>query len=178
MAPRLPLLLLDEPTVGLDPVGTRVLRDELRGCVRRGAAVVIASNDVRELPLWADRIAFLHRGRLIEFATRDALVRRITGWTRIEIQLHAATVPGQLLGEGFSHIPDLTESQRSPDHLVFQSSRGGEPLPAILATLLTEGARVRDVRVREPDFGDIFRAITGEPFASDVLGPEPSGDSG
>jgi ABC-type multidrug transport system ATPase subunit len=170
LAATLPLILLDEPTVGLDPDGTRVLRRAIRTRVGEGATVVIGSNDVRELPLWANDVAFLHRGRLVEHAPRDTLLERLKGWTRIEIHLDPRRDSDLPPTNGIQQIPGVEAPDALTDPLVFRSSRGTEPLPALLSALLDAGTHVRDVRVREPDFGDVFRALTGEALTRDVLG--------
>ncbi|MFI5207924.1 MAG: ABC transporter ATP-binding protein [Gemmatimonadales bacterium] len=68
------LLVLDEPTTGLDPEGREALREVLKERAAAGAAVVCASNDVAEVERLADRVIFLRGGRkVLEGATRELI---------------------------------------------------------------------------------------------------------
>ena len=58
------LLVLDEPTNGLDPIGIEELRDMIRGFAADGAAVIVSSHILSEIQLMADRIGIIYRGRL------------------------------------------------------------------------------------------------------------------
>lgn len=160
-APR--LAVLDEPAVGLDPRGVSALRDavsELRGT---GGCVVIASNEVREVPLWSDRVVFLHRGRIVEAAPLAELLARLAGHTRIEVGLEDAA-PGPWLGR-LAEVRGVAGATPTPAGAVIESPAGTEPLPGLLEVLLEAKCRVRSVRVRRPDLGDLFEALTGERLA-------------
>ena len=157
-----PLLLLDEPTVGLDPEGVAALGRELRDRAGAGAAVVFATNEVREVPGWATRVLFLHRGRVVADAPPDQLLARVRGRTRI-----AVTCVG---GEGAELAPLLrdgeepvAEASESPGLRTVQirTARGARLLPPLLDALLDAGAEIRQVRVREPDLRDVFQELTG-----------------
>jgi ABC-2 type transport system ATP-binding protein len=70
------LLVLDEPTAGLDPLGTRDFRALLREQRARGATVVVSSHELAEVEQVCDRVALLHRGRLVAEGRLDALLAR------------------------------------------------------------------------------------------------------
>jgi Cu-processing system ATP-binding protein len=70
------LLLLDEPTAALDPVASGVLKDKIRAVRAEGRAVVITSHILSELQELADRVVFLHEGRVHFSGTLDALLER------------------------------------------------------------------------------------------------------
>lgn len=170
------LLLLDEPTVGLDPDGIRALGSEVRRSAEEGAAVVLATNEVRETPRWASRILFLHGGRVVADQASGKLLDRLGGRTRIEV---AWAAPGGLPEgwgppaaeglevEGPQGDGSTAQGEGSDEGLlVAVSTKGGLPLPILLDALLAAGAEIRSVRVREPDLGDLFRELTGEPLAA------------
>ena len=72
-APR--LLLLDEPSSGLDPLAQEVLEDEVRAAARRGAAVLLSSHVLREVEQVADRVVLLRRGTVVAAARLEELRR-------------------------------------------------------------------------------------------------------
>jgi ABC-2 type transport system ATP-binding protein len=69
------ILLLDEPTDGVDPVGRREIRDILREEARRGAAVLLNSHLLSEMELTCDRVAVLRRGKVAAFGSVEELTR-------------------------------------------------------------------------------------------------------
>lgn len=77
------LLILDEPTAGLDPVSTRALKDKVRALRDLGRAVVITSHNMGELDALADDVAFLLDGRIHYRGSLDAL-KQLTGETDLE----------------------------------------------------------------------------------------------
>ncbi len=155
-----PLLLLDEPSVGLDPSGMLALRKAVEARGRDGGAVIVASNEIREIPMWADRVLFFHCGELVEDASLPALLGRLAGRTRIEIDL--ANPEPRALDVNLSDIDGVEVAQPSSTGIVVESSQAGRPLPDLVSTLLTAGHRIRDIRVREPNLGDLFLELTGK----------------
>jgi ABC-type multidrug transport system ATPase subunit len=159
------LVLLDEPTVGLDPDGTRVLADVLAERAATGAAIIIATNDTR-IAAAADRVAFLQRGRIVAIDTPSALLEAVRGCTRIEIDLETPLREPPMM-------PDGASATATRDGLIVDSVRGTADLPAICDTIGQAGGRIRRIDVREPGFDDVFRKLTGESLTA-----EPDGEAG
>lgn len=67
------VLFLDEPTVGLDPRGTRLLHEVLRALCRRGTTVLISTHILEIAERLCDRVGIMHRGRLVAVGTMDEL---------------------------------------------------------------------------------------------------------
>jgi ABC-2 type transport system ATP-binding protein len=77
------ILVLDEPTNGLDPAGVHWLREMLRRRADEGAAVLVSSHLLAELALWADRAVIIRSGRLVADGTVDELTRQRGGAVRV-----------------------------------------------------------------------------------------------
>ncbi len=185
LAFRPPLLLLDEPTVGLDPAGTRALEEAVRERAAAGGAAVIATNDTRAASRWAHRILFLHRGSIAIDAPLAELLDRLDGKTTIEIELVGTLRPDhdrERTGStweletvpGAESVRRAVSSDGRGEAIVVQSTRGSTPLPELLTRLLAKGVSITRVRVREPELGDLFHAVTGEPLelSADLPSPE------
>ena len=157
------VILLDEPTLGLDPSGVEVLAAELGERARQGAAVLVATNDVTGAPALAGRIVLLSGGALLADATTAELLASLGGRTRIEIALDPEGAHASQLLAGLS-LPAGVEVREERGRLVADSARGSEPLPGLIDGVLRAGGRVRSLRVREPDLGDVFRRLAGTPF--------------
>ncbi len=177
------LLLLDEPAVGLDPPALEAVREAIRERSHRGAAVIVATNELHDVPFWADRIHFLDRGREVASGSPRALINRFEGHTRLCVTLGnsvagpsgpGTAVAGTATGVDWApHLPKLRQvpgirSVRGErDHLEAESSARGAPLPSLLALLLEAGLEVRDVQVREPGLAEVFEELTGRAMRRD-----------
>jgi ABC-2 type transport system ATP-binding protein len=154
------VLLLDEPTLGLDPAATGTLAATLQAHAAKGGATVFATNDLAAATL-ATRIVFLHHGRMVADAPPAELMRGVAGKTRIEVALEGPPVT----------LPDFADDIRVAGvdgaGCTFETTRASA-LPEICAALLQAGAHIRSVRVREPDLGDAFRQLTGEDLRTGV----------
>ncbi len=185
LASRPELLLLDEPAVGLDPAGTEALGILLRDRAGAGAAVVLATNEIREAPFWAHRIVFLHKGRVLADASPVRLLQDLQGRTMIQVTVAGGPPPAAALAE-LGELPGVTGLRVSPGvgveagardagaratRITAETLEAGRPLPHLLQLLVEAGAQVREVRIREPGLSDLFRTLTGE-----ELDTTPSGD--
>lgn len=159
------LLVLDEPTVGLDPPAMGTLREKVMDLAREGAAVVLATNEIHQAPHWAHRIVLLHRGEIVATGTGHDLLARLGHRARVHVHFSGA------LSEA-PRVDDLEELEVEEDRLEGWSRTGGRPLPALLSALLDAGVSIRDVQVREPNLSDLFRELTGESLPDASQPPE------
>ncbi len=91
---RTPLVLLDEPTVGLDPLTTRAMLDLIRGPLReRGQTMVLTDHQSAEMEAVADRIAILRDGLIWQQGTPREIVANLAGLTVIEIRTEEMDMP-------------------------------------------------------------------------------------
>ncbi len=74
------IIVLDEPTDGVDPVGRREIRDRLRALKARGKTVLINSHLLSEIEMICDRVAILNKGKIVRSGSIDDLVKDGTGW--------------------------------------------------------------------------------------------------
>lgn len=151
------LLILDEPTNGLDPAGIRELRDYLRQLTRsEGITVIVSSHLLSEMELMCDRVAILQQGKLIDVKlthhfTQDS--QQIPTY-RIEAQPieQATNIVGQM--EGIQEIGLLEEG-------VLEVTADRERIPDILAALMEQRIRIYGVQMVRLSLEDRFLEITG-----------------
>ncbi len=79
------VLFLDEPTVGIDPIGSRELRQTIRTLISLGKTILLTTHYMAEAEELCQRIAIINRGRIVALDSPDALKRRISGDSVIEI---------------------------------------------------------------------------------------------
>ncbi|HET7434116.1 MAG TPA: ABC transporter ATP-binding protein [Thermoanaerobaculia bacterium] len=134
LAHRPPLLLLDEPTDGLDPlVRNRTLAQLAEHLADTPTTVVLATHHIHEVESLADHVGVLRNGRLVAQLTRDDLRRTVNRY-RVEV------------AEGWQRPPELRAAnpRRSPSGREMQWTLIGEPSD-VTARLASAGAVVRDV---------------------------------
>ena len=143
------VVLLDEPTAGLDPASARDVRDLVRGLRSEGRAVLVSTHNLTEAEELADRIAVMNT-RLLAFDTPRALrERRRDGLVMIEVEGDASRWAAVLreAGAAAARIEDA--------RLIVQTAPAAK-VPDLVAALVAAGARVRQVVQHEPSLEDAY----------------------
>jgi drug efflux transport system ATP-binding protein len=148
-----PLLLLDEPSLGVDPLSRRELWEILRDFRRGGATIVVATSYMDEAAS-CDRLAFLDRGRRLAEGTPAELEAR-SGNLVYEIVAKSPTRAEEMLGQR----PDVLAIQRLPDRLRIQLDRLASQGPGSIPSLSEFGG----VRAVAPSLEDAFVALSPAP---------------
>jgi ABC-2 type transport system ATP-binding protein len=154
LAPR-ELIVLDEPTNGLDPQGTREVRALIRQIAADGVTVFVSSHLLGEVEQVCSHVGVMRTGRLVFQGALEELRRTSTARIRVETaEPAAAAAVFQRLG-----LADLQVS----GHEV--SAQFGDDLPERICTeLVKAGVAVRDLGVVTPSLEDLFVRLTGEGF--------------
>ena len=154
------VVVLDEPTTGLDPRGRLDTWGVIGNLVAAGATVLLTTQYLEEADQLADTIAVIDRGALIAQGTADELKARIGG-ERLELVLAEAgelPVAARVLAEVGADEPKLDESTRKAGVLV---ETGPKALIEALRRLDAENVAVLDVALHRPTLDDVFLALTG-----------------
>jgi ABC-2 type transport system ATP-binding protein len=170
-APR--LLLLDEPTTGLDPRSRIELWDAIRRLVERGTDVLLTTQYLDEADHLASRIVIIDRGRAVASGT-PAELKRTIGGSVIEVNARRAedlvAIAGALrrLDHG---EPQVDEPTRRVSVTVEPS---GDPLRVGLRAIHELGVEVDDVALRQPKLDEVFLALTGQPLGDETTSASKS----
>jgi len=152
------VLLLDEPTTGLDPGGRREFRDHLRGLADREGTTVVLATHLMEEAERCDRVAFLDRGRVVAAGAPSELEGEIRG----DVIALEADDPAALAAE-------LEKRFGSPAAVVDGTVRLEREDGAALVPRLAEAfpGLIRSITVGKPTLEDVFVHHTGRPFEDD-----------
>ena len=166
-----PVLVLDEPSAGVDVELRRHLWAYVRELNRAGTTILLTTHYLEEAQALCDRIAIIDHGRMIACDTTEALLRRIDSKAlTVTLDRPLAAVPDALLARFNAHLaaPDRLRFQYAPSQV-----HGGDILTAVGA----EGLRIVEVSTREAELEDIFLALTGATAPAlddvDVTKPQP-----
>ena len=156
------LLLLDEPSLGLDYTSQLAYQRKVRELAGAGAGMVIASNQVDEVEALCDRIAFLHKGRLVAEGTPEDLVSSLRGVKRIVATLRNPVEYAPLGGvAGVERV--ATEGR----NLVIHCEDRPGLVADVVAGIVGAGGDITDLSVRRPNLEDAFVKLTGEALRPD-----------
>ncbi|MDF2947146.1 MAG: transporter related [Bacillales bacterium] len=151
------LLILDEPTNGLDPAGIRELRDYLRHLTRtEGITVIVSSHLLSEMELMCDRVAILQRGKLINVMPIQQFIQ---GNDQSQSYLIQATPPEQALSV-VRQIDGIQGVNLTQDGLL-EVNADKELIPDILEELMKNHIRIYSVQLVSQSLEDRFLEITG-----------------
>jgi ABC-2 type transport system ATP-binding protein len=158
-----PLLFLDEPTIGLDPVGAREIRQVVRDLQAADKTILLTTHYMFEADALCQRVAVINHGRLVALDTPQGLKRLVRDQAVIEVELFG--VPPEVV-ERIRREPYVdavsVEDQDQRQLLLVQSSRGAEAVQDVLDQL--RDLRVGKVNVREPTLEDAYvRLVEGTP---------------
>ena len=155
------LLVLDEPTNGLDPQGTREVRTLIRELAGEGSTVFVSSHLLSEIEQVCSHVAVMSRGRLVTQGTLGAL--RDVAAPRLRVVVvssdDVATAAQVLVRLGLP-APDVDERRLT-------STVGETPPELVTRELVRAGVGVRELAVERPDLEDVFVSLTGEGFDVD-----------
>jgi len=159
------LLLLDEPTTGLDPRSRGQLWDAIRDLVAEGTDVLLTTQYLDEADQLAGQIAIIDHGRVIAQGT-PAELKALTGREVIEVRArNAADLPD--LARALAHVgPDRARLDAATNRLTLAVSAGPLAITTAVRALGELGIEVDDIGLRRPTLDEVFLAVTGAPAES------------
>jgi len=155
---RPPVLLLDEPSSGLDPSAAAAMESMIRELVASGATVLMNTHRLAEAERICDRVAILRQGALLELGTpRQLRYRLLGGVVRVEL----ATPPDTGLRAAASSWPFASAIEWAPSGFSARLADPSTHTPKLVAALVTAGAAVLSV-VQEGDLEAAYLKLMGD----------------
>jgi ABC-2 type transport system ATP-binding protein len=157
-----PVVFLDEPTIGLDPVGARELRATIASLADAGKTILLTTHYMFEADALCDRIAVINQGEIVAQGTPRDLKREVGEGTVVEVEVFG--VPEGMV-ERVRAIDGVTavavEEREQAQVLAVQIRSDAELTQPILGAL--DGASVGRVSRREPTLEDVYVTLVAEP---------------
>jgi ABC-2 type transport system ATP-binding protein len=153
------LLILDEPTVGVDPQSRNAILASVEALATEGMGVLYTTHYMEEAERLCDRIAIVDEGRIVVEGTRSELVATIASQDVVRLELagdpHGARA-------ALASLDGVDSVDVDGAAVVCLLPGAATALPSLLATVTTTGASVTGVEVRVPDLEDVFLHHTGK----------------
>lgn len=148
------VMILDEPTNGLDPAGIREIRDHLRKLSKeKGMAVIVSSHLLSEMEMMCDRIAIIQKGKLIDVQNVHDFVYEDQK-QKYFIEIDSGATLESISGYSFTQIDHGIEVELEK-----------EQVPDFIQTLVSTGIRIYEVKLISKSLEDRFLEITKEEVA-------------
>lgn len=161
------MLILDEPTLGLDPPSRNAFLRILVERSERGVCTLIATNEPALAQELATRVVLLNEGEVVVHGSPAELLAKIGGATRIEVHVTGPPPGGPAHGNpstpALSGLPaDIVSIQHLPGRIIAESRSGPDVLPRLVTAILGAGLKIERIELREPDLTDVFTFFTGQ----------------
>ena len=162
------VIIMDEPTVGIDPQTRRSILDSVKELNQQGMTVLYTTHYMEEAQELSDRIAIMDQGQIIAHGTHEELVQIVGELDQVDLTLNTLPVrvvdlwrqtPGvqKVITEAPSHI-QAAEGDRTVTLLVDDSNL---VLPRLFESATQVGARITSVNIQEPNLEAVFLHLTG-----------------
>ncbi len=154
------ILFLDEPTIGLDPVGAREMRQMVLNLQSEKKTILLTTHYMFEADALCQRIAVINHGKIIALDTPTNLKQIVKELSIVELEVFGVPPSAINKMKALSYVENVTlEDHDQRQHILVQTPKGPEAIPALIDAL--EGVEIGKVTIREPTLEDAYVRLVG-----------------
>jgi ABC-2 type transport system ATP-binding protein len=153
------LLIMDEPTVGIDPQSRSHILDTVLKLSAQGMTIIYTTHYMEEAEELCSRICIMDEGKIIASGTKQELVELVKERTRINIKLDKIT--GNM-PQFFKEIPGVSDAAVLDDTVTLFGENGDILLAEIISRISEEKSKIRSLDIQKPDLEAVFLHLTGK----------------
>jgi ABC-2 type transport system ATP-binding protein len=150
-----PVLILDEPTAGLDVASRTELHSLMQELKTQGSTLILATHDMAEAEKMTDRVAILLHGKIIATGSPRELTSKGSGMTKVSVRTEDS-----LLHQHDETFPAVSQQAVKEEYTIFFSTDPGPTVSAILEFIANHDDKLIDLRVERPSLEERFLEIT------------------
>ena len=152
------VVIMDEPTVGIDPQSRRHILDNVKELNKQGMTVLYTTHYMEEAAELSDHIAIMDMGKLIAYGTHDELIKLVGEQTRIDIKLN---VEGSNVQESWKRVDGVTKIDAQDGTITVLVDDSNQVLPHLFEEASKADVRITSVDIQEPNLETVFLHLTG-----------------
>jgi ABC-2 type transport system ATP-binding protein len=153
------VIIMDEPTVGIDPQSRRHILDNIKELNSQGMTVLYTTHYMEEAQELSDHIAIMDQGKIIAGGTHTDLVRMVGELDRINLAINAE---GHKVIAEWQATPGVHRVTADDGHLVILAEDSNLVLPRLFESANRFGVRITSVEIQEPNLETVFLHLTGK----------------
>jgi len=154
------VLLMDEPTTGLDPQSRRALWDLIEGLKAKGKTILLTTHYMEEADVLSDRVAIMDHGKVIALGTPEELEASLGKETVVEVEF--AQPPGDEVRRQLAAVKGVSDCAVAANTVRCFVSDSSKVLPRVVDAASKSKYSVARVHVSEPTLEDVFIKLTGK----------------
>jgi ABC-2 type transport system ATP-binding protein len=165
LIPEAPVVLLDEPTLGLDPQSAINLREIIMDIKKEGRTVLLTTHYMEEADLLCDRIAIIDGGKIIALDTPENLKKSIQEIKMIKVELNLmkdSLIEGIKKIQGVENVLSEYNSEKRNYNLTIHHTDGTSMIQRIIDVIAQSKLQILNINVVEPSLEDVFIHLTGK----------------
>jgi ABC-2 type transport system ATP-binding protein len=152
------VVIMDEPTVGIDPQSRRHILDNVKELNQQGMTVLYTTHYMEEAAELSDHIAIMDKGKVIAYGTHDELIKLVGEQTRIDITLN---VEGSNVQESWKQVGGVSKIDAQDGTITVLVDDSNRVLPNLFEEASKAGVRITSVDIQEPNLETVFLHLTG-----------------
>jgi ABC-2 type transport system ATP-binding protein len=152
------LIIMDEPTVGIDPQSRRSILDNVKQLRDQGMTVLYTTHYMEEAQELSDHVGIMDHGKLVAVGTQQELVTSVGALDRIQLRL---TGPADLLLQTWKEVEGVHEVSSDDGLISVLAADSNRILPRLFETAADAGVRITSVDIQEPNLEAVFLRLTG-----------------